>query len=396
MVSANYVGGLLARASWLSSLSSNSDAVRESYKQNTLAGVETLQKWYDRETGLWDSTGWWNSANCLTTLADLANLQNVDMTDAGINIADILQNTYEQAQETQVTASKVIDTDGLPRSSYVRIPKLPKTVGTKTVSKRGFDNFLNDYYDDEGWWALAMIASHDIGVQGLGDQEYIQAAVEIFEDMHKGNSSCGGIYWSKVGTYTNAIANELFLKVAASLANRMSNKQYYLDIAVTQWNWFKNIGLINSDNLINDGLDDSCHNNGQKTWSYNQGVVLGGLVELYKATSDASYLVEAQTIASAAINLLSVNGTLVEGCEPNCGSDGNQFKGVFLRNLAQLQNIAPKDTYKAFIMHNADSIWNSDNNQTQFGVAWAGPYTTADAGSQSSALDAMVAAISVT
>lgn len=130
--------------------------------------------------------------------------------------------------------------------------------------------------------------------------------------------------------------------------------------------------------------------------SDNQGVVLGGLVELYKATSDASYLVEAQTIASAAINLLSVNGTLVEGCEPNCGSDGNQFKGVFLRNLAQLQNVAPKDTYKAFIMHNADSIWNSDNNQTQFGVAWAGPYTTADAGSQSSALDAMVAAISVT
>lgn len=127
----------------------------------------------------------------------------------------------------------------------------------------------------------------------------------------------------------------------------------------------------------------------------NQGVVLGGLVELYKATSNATYLVEAQIIASAAINLLSVNGTLVEGCEPNCGTDGNQFKGIFMRNLMELQNVAPKDSYKAFIMHNADSIWNNDNNATQFGVAWAGPYTTADAGSQSSALDALVAAIAV-
>lgn len=52
--------------------------------------------------------------------------------------------------------------------------------------------------------------------------------------------------------------------MAASLANRMPSdyKQYYLNTAVAQWNWFRNSGLINGENLINDGLDSNCRNNG--------------------------------------------------------------------------------------------------------------------------------------
>jgi predicted alpha-1,6-mannanase (GH76 family) len=128
----------------------------------------------------------------------------------------------------------------------------------------------------------------------------------------------------------------------------------------------------------------------------NQGVILGGLVELYKATSDASYLVEAQTIASAAINALSRNGTLYEGCEPNCGSDGAQFKGVFMRNLGYLQQVAPKTEYQAYILNNADTIWNSDRDSSNhLGPTWPGPYADATAGTQSSALDALVAAVAI-
>lgn len=262
MVSYTYVGGLLSRAAWLMSIKEASQAHQKSYKSHTVEALQVLQGWYDNQTGLWNSTGWWNSANCLTVLADFAILDDNNLRDTGINIADIIQNTYEQAQMTTIQAQKTIDAAGLPVSSYTRVSKRDK------LGERGFNNFLNDYYDDEGWWALALIRSHDIGVQGLGDQQYLQAAADIFDDMSKGNSSCGGIYWSKVTLYTNAIANELYLSVAASLANRMtSNKQYYLDIANKQWQWFENSGLINSDNLINDGLDDNCQNNGQKTWT---------------------------------------------------------------------------------------------------------------------------------
>lgn len=390
MVSSSFVGSLASRAIFLMSSHINR-ADQATYASHTVDGLKALQTWYNRETGLWDTTGWWNSANCLTVLADFALVDPA--ASISLNIPEIIQNTYDQAQKTQVQATKILSPIGLPISTYVRVPVSKRA----EIGKRGFDNFLNDYYDDEGWWALAMIHSHDVGVKGIGDQQYIQAAVEIFEDMKGGNSTCGGIFWSKVTPYTNAIANELYLAVAASLANRIpSRKDYFLDIAQTQWNWFKNSGLINKDNLINDGLTDDCKNNGMQTWTYNQGVILGGLVELSKATGDKSLLTTAQTIASAAITKLSKDGILFEGCEPNCGSDGAQFKGVFMRNLHYLQEAAPMEPIKNFLLTNADTIWAKNrNDKNQLGTTWAGPFGNATAGTQSSALDTLVAAAAV-
>ncbi|KAI1762926.1 glycoside hydrolase family 76 protein [Hypoxylon sp. FL1150] len=366
----------------------SSRADQATYASYTVDAINTLQTWYNSETGLWDTTGWWNSANCLTVLADFAAIDPA--ASDTLNIPEVIQNTYEQAQKTPVQATKVLSTGGLPISTYTRLSK-------REIEKRGFDNFLNDYYDDEGWWALALIHSYDLGVLGLGDQQYLQAAIDIFEDMKGGASPCGGIYWSKVTPYTNAIANELFLSVAASLANRVPDrKDYFLDIAQTQWNWFNSSGLINGDNLINDGLTDDCKNNGMQTWTYNQGVILGGLVELSRANGDQSLLNKAQTIASAAITKLSKDGILFEGCEPNCGSDGSQFKGIFMRNLHYLQKAAPMDPIKNFLLTNADTIWAKNrNDQNQLGGTWAGPYTNATAGTQSSAMDVLVAAAAV-
>lgn len=36
------------------------------------AALSSLQIWYDAGTGLWQTTGWWNSANAMTTIANLA------------------------------------------------------------------------------------------------------------------------------------------------------------------------------------------------------------------------------------------------------------------------------------------------------------------------------------
>ncbi|KAI8633401.1 glycoside hydrolase family 76 protein [Xylariaceae sp. FL1651] len=388
MVSSSFIGGLASRAVFLMSsyIIFRTEAV---YDANTVSAIHTLQQWYNQGTGLWDTTGWWNSANCLTMLADYA-VENPKSAES-LNIPSVIQNTYTQAQKTTVQAIKSLNAAGLPISTYTRVSK------RSDISKRGFDNFLNDYYDDEGWWALALIRSHDVGVYGLGDQKYLQAAMEIFEDMKKGASPCGGIYWSKVGTYTNAIANELYLKVAASLANRVpAQKDYYLNIAKTQWAWFKNSGMINGDHLVNDGLTEDCKNNGMQTWTYNQGVILGGLVELSKATGDTSLLSEASTIATAAITHLSKDGVLYEGCEPDCGADGAQFKGVFMRNLRTLQQAAPQDVFKNFLLTNADAIWANDRNtNNQLGPTWNGPFAAASAGTQSSAMDALVAAVAV-
>jgi hypothetical protein len=54
---------------------------------------------------------------------------------------------------------------------------------------------------------------------------------------------------------------------------------------------------------------------------------------------------------------------------------------------------APSPAYRSFAVKNADSIWNHDQGANySFGLIWSGPFDSADAARQSSALDAIVAA----
>ena len=155
--------------------------------------------------------------------------------------------------------------------------------------------------------------------------------------------------------------------------------------------------MIDSQSLINDGLNATnpaaCINNHQTTWTYNQGVILGGLAELYKADRDPALISKAQSIANAAMTtLVTKTGVLAE--PPGGGPDLPQFKGIFMRNLVRLNHAAPKAEYKAFAYANAASIWKNDQGANhQFGSQWQGPFDSGDGTRQTSALDAMIAAI---
>jgi len=208
----------------------------------------------------------------------------------------------------------------------------------------------------------------------------------------------GGLYWHKRElNYKNAITNGLLMSVAAKLHLREPNDKRYLEWTQKIWKWYQQSGMINADNLVNDGLDSNCQNNGKTTWTYNQGVLIGALVDLYRGTKDAELLKQAEAIADASIVKLTRNGILREPCEDNndCGNDGPQFKGIFVRNLADLYRVRPKPTYREFIQRNAESIWANRNEQNQFGLNWAGAVDKADATRQTSAIDALNAAIAL-
>lgn len=331
--------------------------VQASYRKRAKAGMAALNGFYNSSTGLWKTVngkeGWWNAANVLETTIDYCIRTNSK------TYLDVISNTFE---------------------------------------KNKGNNFLNEYYDDEGWWALAWIKAFDL----TQDVRYLNQAKTIFNDMQQGwDSHCGGgIWWSKEKKYKNAIPNELFLSVAAKLHLRTSGDNgegSYLDWAKREWNWFKNTGMINSQNLVNDGLDQNCQNNGDVTWTYNQGVILGGLVDLYQIENDKNLFAQATAIADAAIaTLVDAEGILREPYEPNSGEDGPQFKGIFIRNLYYLYQHTNKQTYAKFILRNAKSIWlNNRNSDNQLGLVWSGPFDLADATRQSSAMDAINAAISL-
>jgi predicted alpha-1,6-mannanase (GH76 family) len=326
------------------------------YSQLAADGIAQLQARYSSNTGVYASpSGWWNAANSITVLAN-----------------------YERA---------VNDT------SYESV--ILNTFKTAAVAE-GHPNFINSFNDDDGWWALAWVDAYDL----TGNAAYLSMAEAIFTAMSAGwDTTCGGgIWWSTARTYKNAIANELFLTVAAKLANRTSgsNSAAYLTWAQQEWTWFKASGMINSQNLINDGLNstnpNACTNNHATTWTYNQGVILGGLVELYNADQDPTLLPQAQAIAAAAMAHLTTNGILVE--TSISGGDAPQFKGIFMRNLMYLYTQSPNAQYKAFIDANANSIWTNDRGLNyEFGGLWQGPLDSADPTRQTSALDAIIAAI---
>jgi predicted alpha-1,6-mannanase (GH76 family) len=322
--------------------------------QRAAQGIVKLQTWYDAQTGLYRTTGWWNSANAITTLAD-----------------------YEQATGTRRFDAVFHDTFGAAQKTSA--------------------GFLNRFYDDEGWWALAWIDVYDLTHRN----EYLAMADSIFADMAKGwDDTCsGGIWWSKDRNYKNAIANELFLSVAAHLAMRAKGEQRagYSQWAQREWRWFSRSGMINSGRLINDGLDQHCANNGKTAWTYNQGVILGGLAELFRSVHDSSLLIEANTIAEATLSshiLTDAQGVLHEVCEPRCGADGTQFKGIFVRNLRLLAAVVPSEQYRNFVAVNARSIAQGmEPPEYGIGERWSGPYGPANASTQSSGEDALVAAI---
>jgi predicted alpha-1,6-mannanase (GH76 family) len=326
----------------------------------TQAAADALQQWYAQDTGLYKTTGWWNSANAITTLANLSRVSH----------------------------------------STAYLPVFANTLRVAQTRPSGAPGFLNKYYDDEGWWALAWIDVYDL----TGEPQYLRMADSIFSDMQLGweTTVCGGgVWWSKDNKNKNAIENELFLAVAAALANRekdAAKRQGDLAWAHKEWTWFLNSGMINSNHLVNDGLNLSdpahCRNNYRNTWTYNQGVILGALVELNKADPDPNLKKTANAIALAAIKrLIDAHGVLLESARGQNGGDGPQFKGIFARNLMVLNSAFPNRRYQAFLAANARSVLDKDKDATNhLGFWWAGPFDRADAARQSSALDVLVAA----
>lgn len=174
--------------------------------------------------------------------------------------------------------------------------------------------------------------------------------------------------------------------------------------AIKAYNWIVGSGLINSQNVLNDGLDiATCENNNGPVFTYNQGAPLAGLAELTWATGDSKYNDLANTIASAALDQLTdTSGILHEVCEPfACDGDEGQFKGVLARNIQFLYNranILPQDTrskFFSFFQVNANAVWANRGPDNSFGLVWDGPFQPADVQTQSSALDVLVGAACV-
>jgi predicted alpha-1,6-mannanase (GH76 family) len=289
---------------------------------------------WNATTGLFDNALWWQNGCSLEVMSHHALL-------AG-----------NQSLRTRVTAD-IADMFGK----------------TSNMSRGG--PTLTGYYDDEAWWALGWLRAWEL----TGNTSYINRTHTIFEhqiDVAWNASSClGGMMWQGYiysekrwgNPYKGAITNELFLMITAKMAvlGPPEARSRYAEWAQRAWAWFSSSGLIGDKGLINDGLDtfagheDICRNNNQTAWTYNQGVILGGLGYMWELTADDGVLQTAAGIINATLaHLVHSTATsesrdvLKEPCEggwmayQECSQDAVQFKGVFIRYLGMLLDLVER------------------------------------------------------
>ncbi|MFJ8135024.1 glycoside hydrolase family 76 protein [Streptomyces sp. NPDC096013] len=329
------------------------------------AAADALMTSYDPYNGWWPSS-WWNSAATLTSVIDFAKTTGTHDYDW------IIARTFDQ--------NRGVFPAGTRSSDAIE------------------GDFISRAIDDSGWWAIAWIDAYDY----THDARYLDEAVTIatYIQQYWDTGTCGGgVWWDRERTYKNAVTNGQYLWLTTALHQRIAGDTVWLQRARTSAAWYRASGLINSSGLVNDGLSSSCANNGSTVWSYNQGLAIGAFTELWRTTGDSSLLTTARTLADAAISspTLTSGGVLTESCDvgpASCDDNQKQFKGIFMRNFADLAKATGSSTYRAYVQKQADTLWASDRSTLNaLGERWAGtsPNQT-DWRTQAGALEALTAA----
>jgi len=339
------------------------------FKEKMQETMQTSLSWRDNTTGIWETAGWWNSANVLTAVIRFADVTG-DM-----SMIPVIEDVFIKSKKYSLGA----DSTGVVHYC---------------------ENYINDYYDDEGWWALAWIEAYKL----TGEKKYLDIAEVIFEDMTTGwSDECnGGIYWKKNPLhYKNSIANNLFSLTAIRLYKTTENP-IYLNWFNQNVAWYMESGMINIDIYqIEDGTNKECIPNRDQHYTYNQGVAIAVLTEMHLETQEKSYLELAEKIAQATISgrLVNENGILREMTpQVDDSNDGVQLNGIFIRHLAFLYNVTQNPLYKDFILKNAHSIItnNYDPSSKSFGCYWYGPFHKVSSAANSCALECVIEAFELT
>ncbi|EIN11861.1 Six-hairpin glycosidase [Punctularia strigosozonata HHB-11173 SS5] len=246
-----------------------------------------------------------------------------------------------------------------------------------------WNSFFSGFNDDAQWAILGYWKTADYkDAHGEDSTAYKNAALSVYQYVaaQYDTSLCGGgVPWTNGGNYKNAITNELFLTTSAQ-GYRRTGDQTFLDNAQKIWAWLEQSGIRNSDGLWNDGLDaDTCQNNGETTWTYNQGVIASGLGYLGAITGNSTLFSQAELTLDATISKLTENGVLKEACDSptssSCGGDGQLFKGIWMKHvqfyLDAVNDASRTAKYSSFLAAQASAIeTNALTSDNDIGSLW--------------------------
>ena len=298
-------------------------------------------------------------------------------------------------------------------------------------SWRSLDELLHAYhpqpsFDDEAWYGLAYSRIYEI----TRNVTFLNVAFDIFNwtwslgwDF---SNACGGGFWFDGNyQYKSSITNSQLIQLGARLY-RLDPKR---DPTILQKvNMALNFMLVNKlinmkTYLVSEGIDNLgfCNVTDVYNYTYNTGVTIGGLVELFLISKDNNYLDIAHNMALSVIQHLTINKVLTENCDlqNSCHDnlDAKLFKGIYMRNLRYLMDVSNETMYSIYskwIQYNVESVINrtmchkslnfcnitfvdgqSPNTVVGpvFGTNWRGPFDEGSPIQQTSVLDLLVASL---
>jgi predicted alpha-1,6-mannanase (GH76 family) len=244
-----------------------------------------------------------------------------------------------------------------------RVAQITRQIHGHQLRNNG--SWVNDYYDDMAWLALAL---ERVGrLAGIDKPSALKKLSEQFVNAWVPEDG-GGIPWRKQDQFFNAPANGPAGIFLARYGDRLRRAQQMAD-------WIDENLLDPETHLIFDGLKAGSLVRAQYT--YCQGVVVGLETELANRTTDERHGQRVRRLIAAISKEMAPEGVL-KGAG---GGDGGLFNGVTARYLALAatelpgsgaDDVAARDTARTIVLNSAESAW--DNRQSIDGLPLFGPF----------------------
>src|SRR3954471_14088555 len=224
---------------------------------------------------------------------------------------------------------------------------------------RNNGSWVNNYYDDMAWLALALERAGRLA--GEGGPNPLKKLSEQFLNAWVPEDG-GGIPWRKQDQFFNAPANGPAGIFLARYGDRLRRAQQMSD-------WIDETLIDPESHLVFDGIKAGSLVRAQYT--YCQGVVIGLDVELAARTKDPEHATRVHRLVKAVRDNMAPDG-IIKGAG---GGDGGLFNGILARYLALVvttlpgdspEDVEARDIARTLVLTSAQAAW--DNRQDVDGL----------------------------
>jgi predicted alpha-1,6-mannanase (GH76 family) len=238
-----------------------------------------------------------------------------------------------------------------------RQQKIARQIRSQRLRNNG--SWVNDYYDDMAWLALAVERAGRLA--GVEKPRGLKMLCEQFVTAWVPEDG-GGIPWRKQDQFFNAPANGPAAIFLARYDDRLRRAQQMSD-------WIDETLIDPETHLVFDGIKAGSLVRAQYT--YCQGVILGLETELAARTKDEDHAKRVHRLVNAVRDNMAPEG-VIKGAG---GGDGGLFNGILARYLVLVATTLPRhgpedaqarDTARTLVLKSAQSAW--DNRQTVDGL----------------------------